>query len=111
MNDVNILVVEDESLVAKDIQNRLKKFGYAVPTIVASGEEAIKQVTEFCPDLVLMDIQLKGKMDGIEAAQKINISWDIPVIYLTANADDTTLERLKRTNHLATYSNLSKKKN
>lgn len=98
MNNANILVVEDESLVAKDIQNRLKKIGYTVPTIVASGEEAIKKATEFCPDLVLMDIQLKGKMDGIEAAQQICRSCDIPVIYLTANADDSTLERAKETN-------------
>ncbi len=98
MNNVNILVVEDESLVAKDIQNRLKKIRICCSYYCCFWEEAIKQVTEFCPDLVLMDIQLKGKMDGIEAAQKINISWDIPVIYLTANADDTTLERLKGTN-------------
>lgn len=98
MNNVNILVVEDESLVAKDIQNRLKKFGYTVPMIVASGEEAIEKATEFCPDLVLMDIQLKGKIDGIEAAQEIYASCNIPVIYLTANADDSTLERAKETN-------------
>ncbi len=97
MNNANILIVEDESLVAKDIQNRLRKFGYTVPTIVASGEEAIKKATEICPDLVLMDIQLKGKIDGIEAAQKIYSSCNIPVIYLTANADDSTLERAKET--------------
>jgi len=69
MNDASILVVEDESLVAKDIQNRLKKFGYNVPAIATSGEEAIKKAGEFSPDLVLMDIRLKGKMDGVEAAQ------------------------------------------
>jgi len=65
MNDASILVVEDESLVAKDIQNRLKKFGYNVPAIATSGEEAIKKAGEFSPDLVLMDIRLKGKMDGV----------------------------------------------
>jgi len=65
MNEASILVVEDESLVAKDIQNRLKKFGYNVPAIATSGEEAIKKAGEFSPDLVLMDIRLKGKMDGV----------------------------------------------
>ncbi len=97
MNEASILVVEDESLVAKDIQNRLKKFGYNVPAIATSGEEAIKRAGEFSPDLVLMDIRLKGKMDGVEAAQEIHASLNIPIIYLTANADDGTLERAKVT--------------
>ena len=98
MNNVNVLVVEDESLVAKDIQNRLIKFGYTVPTIVASGEEAINEATKLCPDLVLMDIKLKGKMDGIETAQQIYNTCNIPIIYLTANADDSTFERANKTN-------------
>lgn len=98
MNNANILVVEDESLVAKDIQNRLKKFGYAVPAIASTGEEAIKKAAEGYLDLVLMDICLKGKMDGIEAAQEIHNNFNIPIIYLTANADDSTLERAKVTN-------------
>jgi len=98
MNTANILVVEDESLVAKDIQNRLRKFGYTVSTIAFSGEEAIKKAAEDCPDLVLMDIQLKGRIDGVEAAQEIYTNFNIPVIYLTANADDSTLERAKVTN-------------
>lgn len=97
MNNASILVVEDESLVAKDIQSRLKRFGYTVPDIASSGEKAIKKATEFCPDLVLMDIQLKGKMDGVEAAQQIHVSFNIPIIYITANADESTLERAKRT--------------
>ena len=101
MNNTNILVVEDESLVAKDIQSRLNKFGYTVSTTAASGEEAIKQVTEYCPDLVLMDIQLKGKMGGIETAQKIRSRCNIPVIYLTANANDSTLELAKTTKERA----------
>lgn len=97
MSNTNILVVEDESLVAKDIQNRLKKFGYTVPAIATSGEDAIQKVAEIYPDLVLMDIQLKGKLDGIEAAEKIYNDFNIPVIYLTANADESTLERAKIT--------------
>lgn len=92
-----ILVVEDEFIVAKDIKNRLKKFGYSVCDTVSTGEEAIKKVSEYFPDLVLMDIHLKGQMDGVEAAQVIHNKYDIPVIYLTANADESTLERVKAT--------------
>ena len=97
MSRTNILVVEDESLVAKDIQNRLKKFGYAVPAIVSSGEDAIKKVAETSWDLVLMDIQLKGEIDGVKAAEEIHNNFNVPVIYLTANADESTLERAKVT--------------
>lgn len=97
MIQANILVVEDESIVAKDIENRLKKFGYCVIGTVTTGEEAVKKVTDFRPDLVLMDIRLKGKMDGVEACQIIHQNFDTPVIYLTANADKQTLERAKIT--------------
>ena len=97
MIDANILIVEDESIVAKDIETRLKKFGYHVFGPVPTGEEAIKKVTEKSPDLVLMDIRLKGKMDGVETAQLIHQNFDIPVIYITANADEKTLERAKVT--------------
>ncbi|MBE9182500.1 response regulator [Oculatella sp. LEGE 06141] len=92
-----ILVVEDERIVARDIEKRLKKLGYIVPITVASGEEAIKVVAEMPLDLVLMDIQLKGEMDGIEAAEHIRTEFDIPVIYLTAYADTATLQRAKVT--------------
>ncbi|MDZ8186164.1 MAG: response regulator [Nostoc sp. ChiSLP02] len=97
MTSAKILVVEDEAIVAKDLQYRLNKFGYTVPIIASSGEEAINKAVEISPDLVLMDIKLKGKMDGIEAAQEISKRLDIPVIYLTAYADDNTLERAKIT--------------
>lgn len=92
-----ILVVEDEGIVAKDLQSRLKKIGYHVPVIVSSGEEAILKIAEVQPDLVLMDIQLKGKIDGIEAAEHIYFQYNIPIIYLTAYADDRTLERARLT--------------
>jgi signal transduction histidine kinase len=92
-----ILVVEDERVVARDIEKRLKKLGYVVTLTVASGEEAIKKTAETRPDLVLMDIQLKGEMDGIEAAERIRTDFDIPVIYLTAFADEETLQRAKAT--------------
>ena len=97
MNKIKILVVEDENIVAMDVKHRLKNLGYAVAARTASGEEAIKKATETRPDLVLMDIRLKGKMDGIEAAEHIRERFDIPVIYLTAHADETTLHRAKIT--------------
>ncbi|MBV8883187.1 MAG: response regulator [Chroococcidiopsidaceae cyanobacterium CP_BM_RX_35] len=97
MSDAHILVVEDEIIVAKDIQNRLIRLGYTVVGSVNNGEEAIRQAEIFHPDLVLMDIKLKGEMDGVEAAKVIYTHFNIPVIYLTANADKTTLERAKKT--------------
>ena len=97
MADVQILVVEDENIVAKDIQNRLRHFGYTVPAVVSSGEEALRKTAEVSPDLVLMDIMLKGKMDGTEAAEQIRWRFNIPVVYLTAYADPHTLQRAKET--------------
>ena len=94
---VQILVVEDEKIVAKDIQNRLRNFGYAVPAIASSGEEAIKKAAEVQPDLVLMDIMLNKSMDGVETAKQIRERFNIPVVYLTAYADDSTLQRAKIT--------------
>ena len=96
-DEKQILVVEDEVIVGMDIQRRLKNLGYIVPVVVSSGEEAITKVRENNPDLVLMDINLYGKMDGIEAALKIHSFSDIPVIYLTAYTDEITLERAKIT--------------
>ena len=95
MAKLKILVVEDESIVAKDIQNSLKKLGYIVPTVVASGEKAIEEVEQTRPDLILMDIMLKGDMSGIEVANIIRERFDIPVIFLTAYADDNTLAKAK----------------
>ncbi|MDZ7290530.1 MAG: response regulator [candidate division KSB1 bacterium] len=92
-----ILIVEDENIVAKDIQNTLKGLGYEVTAIVASGEDAILKAAETRPDLVLMDIMLKGYQDGVEAAQQILALYNIPVIYLTAYTDEKTLQRAKVT--------------
>ena len=97
MPEAQILVVEDESIVAKDIQNTLTNLGYSVPAIASSGKEAIQKVGKFQPDLVLMDIVLKGSMDGVETADEIRTKFDIPVVYLTAYADDATLQRAKIT--------------
>ncbi len=98
MNPIKILVVEDEVIVAEDIAGRLKKLGYAVTATVVSGEEALEKVTEERPDLVLMDIVLKGDMDGITTAEKIRAKVDVPTVFLTAYADDKTLQRAKLTN-------------
>ena len=97
MNQTNILVVEDESIVALDLENGLRSLGYSVPALASSGEEAIQKAAETRPDLVLMDIQLKGDMDGIEAAGGIRARFDIPVIYLTAFADDDIVRRARST--------------
>ncbi|MBF0336536.1 MAG: response regulator [Nitrospirae bacterium] len=94
---VRILVVEDEGIVALEIQTRLQRLGYAVCAVVSTGEIAIKEAKDKHPDLVLMDIRLKGDMDGIEAAQTIQKEGRVPVIYLTANSDDNTLLRAKLT--------------
>lgn len=92
-----ILVVEDEPIVAKSIEDMLKSFGYTVTDVVSSGKDAIKKAAETHPDLVLMDIVLEGDIDGIKAAEQIRARFDIPVVYLTAYADDTTLQRAKLT--------------
>lgn len=97
MKRTEILVVEDESIVAMDIQRRLRKLGYVVPVLTNSGEEAIRLASERRPDLILMDIRLKGKLDGVETAQKLQVGLDIPTIYLTAYADEATLQRAKIT--------------
>lgn len=101
MANKRILVVEDESITAMEIEDRLKDLGYTVSGIVGSGEEAIIKAEETRPDLVMMDIHLKGEMDGIEAAEHIRKNFGIPVIYLTAYSDDQTLERAKITEPFA----------
>lgn len=98
MTTVKILVVEDEGIVAEEIRSRLKKLDYTVSAVVHSGGSAIQKAEEMRPDLVLMDIQLKGEIDGIDAAQQIQEHLDIPVVYLTAHADENTLQRAKLTN-------------
>ncbi len=92
-----ILVVEDEAIVAEDIRMTLESYGYDVCAVVSSGDEAIRHAEEDNPDLVLMDVMLKGEMDGVEAAGRIKSLFLIPVVYLTAYTDDKTLERAKIT--------------
>jgi len=90
-----IMIVEDELIVAQNIENQLRKLGYNVPNVSSSGQEAISFAYELKPDLVLMDIKLSGTMDGIEAANYINSNFHIPIVYLTAYADNETLQRAK----------------
>lgn len=96
MNLTKILVVEDENIVAMDIERGLRHLGYSVVGRASRGKDALEQAAEHRPDLVLMDIQLKGAMDGVEAADRIRREFHIPVVFLTAYADEPTLERAKR---------------
>ncbi|MBW4695273.1 MAG: PAS domain S-box protein [Lyngbya sp. HA4199-MV5] len=94
---VHILVVEDESVIAADIKDCLENLGYAVPAIVVSGEAAVATAITVRPDLVLMDIRLKGEMDGVQAAAAIWTHLRIPVVYSTGHSDRSTMERAKAT--------------
>lgn len=97
MSKINVLVVEDESIVSKDIQHSLKKLGYNIVGATATGEKAIELASSEHPDVVLMDIMLKGEMNGIEAAERIKKDLSIPIIFLTAYADELTLSKAKLT--------------
>jgi len=97
MSNGKILIVEDEGIVVADLQTMVKRLGYTVVGTAATGEDAVKQAELLRPDLILMDIHLDGEMDGIHAAEQIMVHNDIPVTYLTAFADETTVERAKTT--------------
>ncbi len=97
MSAPRILVVEDQNIIAMDLQFRLESLGYVVVDVVATGEDAVRVFSETEPDLALMDIRLKGALDGIEAAEQIRMHSDCPIIYLTAHSDDQTLRRARIT--------------
>ena len=97
MSEVKILIVEDERIIAEDTKQTLESLGYKVCGIASSGDEAIRIVEDSDPDLILMDIKIKGPIDGIETAEKIHQDKDIPLIYVTAYADEETLQRAKIT--------------
>jgi DNA-binding LytR/AlgR family response regulator len=94
-SDYKILVVEDEILVATDIEESLESLGYTVQNTVATGAKAIAEVEKSLPSLILMDINLKDEMTGIEAAKNISSNHNVPIVYLTANADLATINQAK----------------
>jgi CheY-like chemotaxis protein len=93
----SIMVVEDEGIVALQIKESLEARGYDVPVVVHSGEEALRRVTQTEPDLIVLDIRLRGEMSGIEVARRIHATLKIPVIYLTAHSDAETLRQARET--------------
>ena len=94
---IRILIVEDEGLVAEDLKETLNEIGYEVPGIADTGEGAIALAAEHQPDLILMDINLSGDMDGITAGGEIRSRWGIPIIYVTAFATQAIIDRAKKT--------------
>lgn len=97
MEKIKVLIVEDSGLIAEDIASRLKNHAMEVVGIYALAEDAIESLDEVIPDLIIMDIQLGGAMDGISAAQVINESFSIPIIYLSDHVDKNLIERAKKT--------------
>src|ERR1043165_4185342 len=97
MSKAHILIVEDEGIIAKDLQAMLRRLGYHVPTTVGTGELAIQTARQNQPDLIMMDIHLRGQMDGVQATAAITSQQDVPIVYLTANSDEATLQRAKAT--------------
>jgi CheY-like chemotaxis protein len=104
-NKWKILVVEDEAIIAMDIQSILRKIGFSQAEVVHSGEESIQKVAAGKPHLVLMDIKLKGNLDGIQAGHEIFYQYKVPVVYITAFGDEGTL---KRANGTARYGFITK---
>jgi PAS domain S-box-containing protein len=94
----SVVIVEDEGLIAADLQGRLERAGYRVPAVAGTAGEALQMIRDKTPDLVLMDIRLRGNMDGIQVAEQVRRDFDIPVVYLTAYEDPKTLERASQTN-------------
>jgi AmiR/NasT family two-component response regulator len=97
--DLRALIVEDEILIAEELRERLLRLGFSVIGAVDSADEGVAIATRERPDLVLMDIRLKGTKDGIEAACEIRKQVDLTIVYLTAYSDRLTVERVKRTEH------------
>ena len=97
--NTKILIVEDEGITAMGIQRKLKSWGYEAPVFAFSKKEALKKTEELQPDLILMDIVLKGEGDGIDAVKEIQNRFDVPIIYITAYSDEKTMKRANDTNY------------
>ena len=93
------LIVEDETLIAEELRERLSRLGFTIIAAVDSAEEGIAIATRERPDLVLMDIRLKGRKDGVEAAKEIRQQVDVPIVYLTAYSDRATVDRARKTEY------------
>jgi DNA-binding LytR/AlgR family response regulator len=106
---IKILIVEDEMIIAANTSLQLTNLGYEVSGIVSRGEEALVHIKNNLPDIILLDIRLKGKLDGIETAHQMQKNFNIPIIYLTSNVDDANFERAKKTNPYAFISKPFKK--
>jgi DNA-binding LytR/AlgR family response regulator len=94
---ISILIVEDDMIIAANISLQLTRLGYEVAGIIPNGEEALRYLSDNQPDILLLDINLRGRIDGIEVAEAAKMQGDTPIIFLTANIDDATFERAKRT--------------
>lgn len=97
MEKLKLLVIEDDFIIGADVAMQLTNAGYDVLGIISKGSDALSKLEDLKPDLILMDIHLKGEMDGIETAHQINKRFNIPIIYLTANADDATYQKARAT--------------
>src|SRR4051794_24739069 len=97
MISANVIVVEDERVVALHLKQQLTRLGYSVPAMATSGDQALRQIAEHRPDVVLMDVHIDGPQDGIDTAAKIPPEFQTPVIYLTAYSEEATLERARGT--------------
>src|SRR5215813_4004592 len=93
MTQPRILIVEDEAIIAADLKTRLSRLGFEVIGMTAAGEDAVRLAAALRPELVLMDINLRGEMDGTQTAQEIRAQLELPVIYLTASSDTTVVKR------------------
>lgn len=95
MPPAQILIVEDERIIAAELTRRITRLGYVVLAAVGSGAEAIRQAREGCPDLILMDIGLPGEMNGLEAGARIWEELKVPIVYVTAYADEQTMTQVR----------------
>jgi len=93
------LIVEDEALIAEELKGRLTRLGFRVNDMVDSADEGVAIATSELPDLVLMDIRLRGAKDGVQACEEIRRQVDVPIVYVTAHSDEQTVSRAKRTDH------------
>jgi DNA-binding response OmpR family regulator len=93
------LIVEDETLIAEELRERLSRLGFSIIAAVDSAEEGIAIAIRERPDLVLMDIRLKGEKDGVQAVEEIRRQVDVPIVYLTAYSDEPTVDRARETEH------------